>query len=166
VIRVAVLTISDSVSTAISKDLSGPALQSRCRELSWSIAGTATLPDDEAAIAERLIRWADDESAEVILTTGGTGVALRDVTPEATRRVVERELPGVAELMRARGLEQTKFSVLSRAVVGTRKQTLIVNLPGSPRGAVQCLDVIQDLIPHIVDLLQGRTAHDPRSVAH
>ena len=117
------------------------------------------VPDDESAIARRLRSWADSSIASVILTTGGTGVSARDVTPEATRSVLDREIPGIAELMRSKGLEQTKFSVLSRAVAGSRKQTLILNLPGSPKGAVHSLDAIQDLVPHVLDLLEGRTDH-------
>jgi molybdenum cofactor synthesis domain-containing protein len=95
----------------------------------------------------------------LILTTGGTGIAARDVTPEATRRILQRELPGIAELMRMKGLEQTKFSALSRAVAGTRGRTLIVNLPGSPRGALHSFDAIRELVPHIADLLSGHTEH-------
>jgi molybdopterin biosynthesis enzyme MoaB len=95
----------------------------------------------------------------LILTTGGTGVAPRDVTPEATRGVLEREIPGLSELMRARGLQQTKYSALSRAVVGSCKQTLIVNLPGSPKGALFSLETIADLVPHVIDLLAGITTH-------
>ena len=115
--------------------------------------------DERDAIAHRLQLWADASIASVILTTGGTGVAPRDVTPEATRQVIEREIPGLAELMRSEGLRQTKFSILSRAVVGHCGTTLIVNLPGSPRGAVHSLTVIQGVIPHIIDLLAGRTGH-------
>ncbi|MBV9267912.1 MAG: MogA/MoaB family molybdenum cofactor biosynthesis protein [Acidobacteriaceae bacterium] len=158
-IRAAVLTVSDSAAAGTAADLSGPAICRRCEELSWSIASVATEADDRDAIAERLRHWCDNEIASVILTTGGTGVALRDITPEATRDVIDREIPGIAELMRARGLEQTSFSVLSRAVVGTRNRTLIVNLPGSPRGALHSLSIVETLVPHIVDLLNGRTAH-------
>jgi molybdenum cofactor synthesis domain-containing protein len=106
-----------------------------------------------------LKEWADAGSATLILTTGGTGVAPRDVTPEATRRVLDREIPGLAELMRQKGIEQTKFSVMSRALAGTRKHSLIVNLPGSPRGALFSLQAIESVVPHAIELLQGSTCH-------
>lgn len=158
-IKVAILTVSDSAASGARQDLSGPALQQRCQELGWQIVASATLPDAEDSIATQLKVWADAPTASLLLTTGGTGVAPRDVTPEATRSILDRELPGLAELMRSRGLEQTKFSVLSRAIAGARKSALIVNLPGSPRGALHSLSVIEDLVPHIIDLLEGRTEH-------
>lgn len=158
-IRVAILTVSDSAARGLREDTSGPALERRCRELGWEIADRQTVSDDEEGIARQLGEWAGNTDVSLILTTGGTGVAARDVTPEATRRVLERELPGLAELMRAKGLEQTRFSALSRAVAGTRGRTLIVNTPGSPRGALHSFEAIRDLIPHIVDLLAGRTEH-------
>lgn len=159
VIRVAVLTISDSTCAGTRTDLSGPALQQRCQELNWSLVAASVVPDDENAIAEQLKNWADASIASLILTTGGTGVSRRDVTPEATRRILDQEIPGIAELMRSKGLEQTKFSVLSRAVAGTRKRALIVNLPGSPPGALHSLRTIEDLVPHVIDLLEGQTEH-------
>lgn len=158
-ITVAILTISDSAVAGTRADLSGPALEQRCKELDWIVAARAVVPDERSAIAAQLQQWADASTASVLLTTGGTGVALRDVTPEATRAILDREIPGIAELMRMKGLEQTKFSVLSRAVVGTRGRSLIINLPGSPRGAVHSLGVVEPLIPHVVDLLQGHTRH-------
>lgn len=158
-IRVAILTISDSAAGGKREDLSGPAIQKRCEEREWPVAAASVVPDDATAIAQRLTEWADGAIASVILTAGGTGVAARDVTPEATRGVIEREIPGLAELMRSKGLEQTKFAALSRAVAGTRKGSLIINLPGSPRGALHSLGAIEELIPHIVDLLEGRTEH-------
>jgi molybdopterin adenylyltransferase len=158
-IRVAILTISDSAAAGKREDLSGPAIQQRCEELKWPVTETSIVGDDANAIATQLREWADSSVASVILTTGGTGVAARDVTPEATRSVIEREIPGLAELMRLKGLEQTKFSVLSRGITGTRRASLIANLPGSPRGALHSLGVIEELAPHIVDLLEGRTEH-------
>ena len=161
-IRVAVLTISDSAAQGKRQDVSGPALLARCRENGWHVAAHESVADEESHIASLLRDWADQETASLILTTGGTGVAARDVTPEATRNVIDREIPGLTELMRARGLAQTELSILSRAVAGTRNKSLIVNLPGSPRGAVFSLGVIEHLVSHIIDLLEGRTEHVQR----
>jgi molybdopterin adenylyltransferase len=158
-ITAAVLTISDSCSAGTREDVSGPALRARCEELGWTVASHAVIPDDYAAITQLLHEWADSEDVKLILTTGGTGPAPRDITPEATRAVIERELPGLAELIRAEGRKRTKYSALSRGLAGNRGQTLIVNLPGSPRGAIESLDTIADLVPHILDLLAGRTEH-------
>jgi molybdopterin adenylyltransferase len=158
-ISVAILTISDSAVAGTREDASGPALAERCRALSWEIVATAVVADEELAIETTLKEWADTGSATLILTTGGTGVAPRDVTPEATRRVLDREIPGLAELMRQKGLEQTKFSVMSRALAGTRKRSLIVNLPGSPQGALFSLQSIESVVPHTIELLQGSTCH-------
>jgi molybdenum cofactor synthesis domain-containing protein len=158
-ITAAVLTISDSCSAGTREDVSGPALRARCEELGWTVASHAVIPDDYAAITQLLHEWADSEDVKLILTTGGTGPAPRDITPEATRAVIERELPGLAELIRAEGRKRTKYSALSRGLAGSRGQTLIVNLPGSPRGAIESLDTIADLVPHILDLLAGRTEH-------
>jgi molybdenum cofactor synthesis domain-containing protein len=117
------------------------------------------LPDESSQIGTRLATLADGGQVSAIFTTGGTGVALRDVTPEATRSVIDREIPGLAELMRTRGREFTPRAVLSRAVAGTRGPVLIVNLPGSPKGAVESLDAIVELVPHVLELLRGQTEH-------
>ncbi|HUA22317.1 MAG TPA: MogA/MoaB family molybdenum cofactor biosynthesis protein [Bryobacteraceae bacterium] len=158
-IQVAVVTVSDSSVAGTREDRSGPALAERVAALGWSLRTVELVPDEQDQIAAKLRQLADSGQVSVILTTGGTGVALRDVTPEATRGVIEREIPGLAELMRAEGRKFTPLSVLSRAVAGVRGRTLIVNLPGSPKGAVQSFDAIAQLVPHLVDLLEGRTSH-------
>jgi molybdopterin adenylyltransferase len=160
-IRVAILTISDSVSRGEREDRSGPKLRERVEALGWTVSVHEVIPDERARIAARLRELADSNEAQVILTTGGTGVALRDVTPEAARDVIEREIPGLGEVMRAEGRLKTPLAVLSRSVAGTRSGTLIVTLPGSPKGAVESLDAVAGLLPHIVDLLEGRTEHVP-----
>jgi molybdopterin adenylyltransferase len=158
-IKAAVLTISDSVTAGTRTDRSGPALRERLEQLGWSVSVMEALPDESSQIGTRLATLADGGQVSAIFTTGGTGVALRDVTPEATRSVIDREIPGLAELMRTRGREFTPRAVLSRAVAGTRGPVLIVNLPGSPKGAVESLDAIVELVPHVLELLRGQTEH-------
>ncbi|HLK70040.1 MAG TPA: MogA/MoaB family molybdenum cofactor biosynthesis protein [Bryobacteraceae bacterium] len=157
--KAAILTISDSVSAGSRADRSGPALRERLERLGWHITVMEAIPDETAQIRERLAALADGGQISAIFTTGGTGVALRDVTPEATRAVLDREIPGLGELMRARGRESTPLAVLSRSLAGTRGRVLIVNLPGSPRGAVESLDAIVELVPHVLELLAGQTEH-------
>jgi molybdopterin adenylyltransferase len=158
-IRAAIVTVSDSAVAGTREDLSGPALRERAHALGWIVSAMELVPDDSTQISAILRRLADSGEVAVILTTGGTGVALRDITPEATRGVIEREIPGLSELMRAEGLKFTPTAVLSRGLAGLRGRTLIVNLPGSPKGAVESFDAIAKLVPHIVDLLEGRTNH-------
>jgi molybdenum cofactor synthesis domain-containing protein len=158
-ITVAVVTVSDSAVAGTREDRSGPAVRDRVQALGWTVCALELIPDETDQIADVLRRLADSGEVPVILTTGGTGVALRDVTPEATRAVIDREVPGLGELMRAEGRKFTPTAVLSRGIAGTRGRTLIVNLPGSPKGAVESLDIIAKLLPHIVDLLAGRTNH-------
>jgi molybdenum cofactor synthesis domain-containing protein len=158
-IQVAIVTVSDSAVAGTREDRSGPKLRERSESLGWTVAAQELVPDETGQISSLLERLADSGRFSVILTTGGTGVALRDVTPEATRAVIEREIPGVAEVMRVEGRKATPLAALSRAVAGVRGRTVIINLPGSPKGAVESLDAIVNLIPHIVDLLEGRTGH-------
>jgi molybdopterin adenylyltransferase len=158
-IRAAVVTVSDSVVAGTREDRSGPALRDRAQALGWTVSSMELVADESEQIAAILRRLADSGDVAVILTTGGTGVAPRDVTPEATREVIEREIPGLGELMRAEGLKFTPTAALSRSLAGVRGRTLIVNLPGSTKGAVESLDAIAKLVPHIVDLMEGRTSH-------
>ena len=157
--RVSILTISDSVAAGKAEDRSGPSVMARCRELGWTIAASSVRADDRAAIEAFLKETADSNNSDVILTTGGTGLGPRDVTPEATEAVVERLIPGFPERMRAAGLAKTPRALLSRGTAGIRGKTIIINLPGSPSGAVESLDVVADLLPHAVDILHG-ARHD------
>ena len=158
-INAAVLTISDSVSAGTRIDKSGPAVRERLEQLGWRVTVLEVIPDEVSEISARLSTLADGEQVAAIFTTGGTGVAPRDVTPEATRSILHREIPGLGELMRAKGREFTPLAVLSRSLAGTRGKVLIVNLPGSSKGAVQSLDAIVELVPHVLELLRGQTEH-------
>jgi molybdenum cofactor synthesis domain-containing protein len=158
-INAAVVTISDSVNAGARMDRSGPAVRERLEQLGWRVSVMEVIPDESAEITLRLATLADGGQVSAIFTTGGTGVAPRDVTPEATRAVLDREIPGLAELMRLRGREATPLAALSRSVAGTRGLVLIVNLPGSPKGAVESLDAIVELAPHVLELLRGQTQH-------
>ena len=157
--RVVILTISDSVSDGVRGDASGPALRERCLQLGWDVVAQAVLPDEPASIRERLISLVNDGAAELILTTGGTGIGPRDSTPEATKEACQKLLPGIPEVMREYGRKKNPRAALSRAVAGIRGNVLIVNLPGSPRGAVESLDSVAELLPHALEVLRG-ARHD------
>lgn len=152
-IKFAVLTISDRSSKGIRLDLSGPALVSEIIKLGWEVLNSAVVPDDCDTIKATLEGWCDQEDTNVILTTGGTGFSSRDNTPEATSDVIERSAPGIAEAMRSAGIVITPHAMLSRAIAGIRDRTLIINLPGSPKAAVENFLVVAPVLQHAVDLL-------------
>jgi molybdenum cofactor synthesis domain-containing protein len=157
-IRFGILTASDRSARGERADASGPALANLIRDRGWIVSRQAILPDDEAMLRAALTEWADSGEVDVILTTGGTGFAPRDVTPEATRAVIEREAPGLAEAMRSAGLAKTPHAMLSRAVAGIRGRVLIINLPGSPKGAMENLEVVLPALEHAVHLLREEDA--------
>lgn len=154
--RVAILTVSDRSARGEREDLSGPALRALVEARGWQVTQTAVVADDREAVRAILCRWCDEDLAEVALTTGGTGFAPRDVTPEATQQAIEREAPGLAEAMRAGSLAVTPHGMLSRGVAGIRRRSLIINLPGSPRAACESLQTILPVLEHAVDLLRER----------
>ncbi|HVO58471.1 MAG TPA: MogA/MoaB family molybdenum cofactor biosynthesis protein [Dongiaceae bacterium] len=157
--KIAVITVSDSVSLGEREDLSGPAVVARCEALGWQVAARFVVPDEQAKIQAYLLRLSDLDQFDLVLTTGGTGLGPRDVTPEATESIAQRLVPGFAEEMRRKGLESTPRAAMSRAIAAIRGNTLILNLPGSPKGAVQSLDAVAALLPHAIDVMRG-ARHD------
>ncbi len=153
--KAGILTLSDKGARGERVDLSGPALSDWLRPKGVETARYEMIPDDEGRIAEKLSEWADSGELDIILTTGGTGVSPRDVTPEATMKILDKVIPGLGELMRFKSLAKTPSAAISRAVAGIRGATLIINLPGSPKGAVENLEAVWDAIPHAVAKIQG-----------
>ena len=154
----AVLTVSDSAARGEREDLSGPATAELLRKHGFEVVAQRVVADEQPAIEAALVDLAG--LAQLVVTTGGTGIAERDVTPEATRAVCSRLIEGIPEKIRAAGLEKTRYAVLSRGVCGVRGKTLILNLPGSPKGAAESLQSVIDILPHVIDLLAGKTGHD------
>ena len=155
--RAAVLTVSDSCSRGEKVDLSGPAVAEALGRRNFHVVARSVVADERTAIQEKLIELC--RSARLVVTAGGTGIAPRDVTPEATVAVCERLVEGIAERMRSEGARKTRFAALSRAVCGVRGTSLILNLPGSPAGAVESLESVIDLLPHALELIAGKTGH-------
>jgi molybdopterin adenylyltransferase len=160
-LRIAILTVSDRSASGERPDSSGPALAEIVESQGWQVVRQEILLDDRLALEYRLTTWTDSGEIDVVLTTGGTGFSPRDVTPEATRAVIERPAPGLEEAMRMASLKVTPHAMLSRAAAGIRKRTLIVNLPGSPKGAVENLNVLLPVLPHAVQLM----CEDPEAEA-
>jgi molybdopterin adenylyltransferase len=154
-LRAGVLTISDRSSQGLREDASGPQLADVLRQHEIEVVWTAVVPDEERDIGRALIEWADEKLADLIITTGGTGLSPRDVTPEATTAVVQRLIPGMAEAMRAASLLKTPHAMISRAVAGMRGKTLIINLPGSPKGAIENLETVLPALKHAIAKIQG-----------
>jgi molybdopterin adenylyltransferase len=158
-LRARILVLSDLANRGEREDRSGPAVREILKAHGWDVTALEILPDELDQIRSRLEAWTDSEDCDAVFTSGGTGLGPRDATPEATRSVIETEVPGLAELMRAVGSRSTPLAALSRAVTGVRKGKLIVNLPGSPRGARESLESIIEVLPHAIDQIQGRTGH-------
>ncbi len=154
-ISVAILTLSDKGSAGEREDLAGPLIREMITGIGATIEYYEVIPDEKGLIKEKLIDYS--KKVDLVLTTGGTGLSPRDVTPEATREVIDKEIPGIAEAMRSAGLYKTKRAMLSRAVAGVRGNTLIINLPGSPKAVREGLEAIMDVIPHAVEKIRGGT---------
>ncbi len=155
-IKVAILILSDKGSRGEREDLSGPAVKEMIKSINASLEYYEIIPDEKDLIKEKLMEYS--KKVDIILTTGGTGLSPRDVTPDATLEVIDREIPGIAEAMRIEGLKKTDRAMLSRAVAGVRENTLIINLPGSPKAIKEGLEIILEVLPHAVEKLKGSTA--------
>ena len=157
----AVLTISDAGSKGEREDSSGDAIVEIMTGQGFDLKGRDIIPDERDLISTRLREWSDSGDFDLILTTGGTGLGPRDVTPEATRAVLDIEVPGIAEAIRVETLKKTPLSMLSRSVAGVRSGCLVVNLPGSPKGVRECLEVAAPVLPHGLEMIRGRRGHPP-----
>ena len=158
-LRAKILVLSDAGSEGRREDRSGPVVRDLLESHGWQVAALDLLPDDKDRIHAQLRAWVESGDCDAVFTVGGTGLSPRDVTPEATRAVIDKEIPGLAEVMRAYGTKSTPLASLSRAVAGVAKGTMILNLPGSPRGARESLESVLRALPHAIDQIQGRTGH-------
>jgi molybdopterin adenylyltransferase len=162
-LNLGILTISDKGWQGERADESGAAIKERFSRLESQVVSYEIVPDEADIIANKLTQWADDGGTDIIVTTGGTGLGPRDVTPEATRRVLDREVPGLTEAMRAETFHQEPTAILSRAVAGVRDKCLIINLPGSPKAVRECLDIILPVIPHAIQIIKGEITEHTHS---
>ena len=165
-ITVGILTASDKASRGEREDKSHDAIVKTLSELDAEVVWYQIVPDEKEIIKEKLIELADEIQVDLVLTTGGTGLAPRDVTPDATAEVIEKEVPGLAEAMRAESLKKTPAAMISRAIAGIRKNTLIINLPGSPKGAEECLKVVLPALPHGIEVMRGEVGDHFRPEHH
>ena len=155
-IKVAILTVSDSCSRNEKEDLSGPAIKQMLDTNSFEVCEYKIVADEQDKISAQLIAFADELKADIVFTTGGTGLSPRDVTPEATERVCERKVPGLCEMIRTEGLKKTRNAMLSRGAAGIRANTLIINLPGSPKAVKESIEAILDVLPHAIEMMAGK----------
>ena len=158
-IRIGIITASDRCSDGKREDKSGPLIRQMIKRLG-EVVKYEIVPDEKTSISRAIKEAVDQLKADIVLTTGGTGLSSRDVTPEATREVVEKEIPGFAELMRQKSFEITPMAILSRAIAGIRGKSLIINLPGSPKAVNECLDILLPLVPHALDMIRGKGHED------
>lgn len=155
-IRVAIIVLSDKAARGEREDRSGPLLKELISDAGWKAEKTIILPDEKARLRNALLELTDRLKVDLVLTSGGTGLGPRDITPEVTAGIMEREVPGIAELLRLKGYEKTPTAVLSRSRAGTRKKSLIINLPGSPGAVRECWPFLLEIVPHAIEVLQGR----------
>ncbi|MTI60123.1 MAG: molybdopterin adenylyltransferase [Firmicutes bacterium] len=161
-IRVGILTLSDTGAAGQREDKSGPLIQEIISKNDGQVGYYQIIPDDQEQIAAELVKMIDDLGLNLILTTGGTGLAPRDVTPEATKQIIDREVPGISEAIRLESLKKTPKAMLSRGVAGVRKETLIINLPGSPKAVEECLEVVLPVLPHAIELIKNEVTNCAR----
>ncbi|MCH7760461.1 MogA/MoaB family molybdenum cofactor biosynthesis protein [candidate division TA06 bacterium] len=154
-IRVAILTVSDGVAAGSREDRSGRVIREVVEKEGWEVVNHQVVPDERGEIVKTLMDYSENGKIDLVLTTGGTGLSPRDWTPEATKEGVDREVPGLAEVMRGKTLEKNPMAMLSRGIAGIRNKTLIINLPGSPEGVKECLEVVLSVLPHGIEVLKG-----------